>query len=137
MVPLVSARSHAQEPARFFLIYFRWNSTILRPNMLRRILEAARAAQHHRTARVEVAGYTDTSMSDDDSMNISLRMAEVVADELIKQGVKANVIAVSAMGESNLVKPTADGVIEPYNRRVEIRLHQTSNPTKSSVRRKW
>jgi OOP family OmpA-OmpF porin len=120
---LAHARSYAQEPARFFLIYFRWNSTVLQPTMQRRILEAARAAQYHRAARIEVTGYTDTSMSYEESMDISSRMAEVVADELIKQGLKANSIFVSGMGEGNLVQSTADGVIKSHNRRVEIKLH--------------
>jgi outer membrane protein OmpA-like peptidoglycan-associated protein len=62
-------------------------------------------------------------MSDDESMDISSRMADVVADELIKQGLKADSIVVSGMGEGNLVKSTADGVIESHNRRVEIKLH--------------
>ena len=85
---LASARSYAQGPGRLFLIYFRWNSAVLQPSMQRRILEAARVAQYHRAARVEVTGYTDTSMSDSESMDISLRTARVVADELVKQGVK-------------------------------------------------
>jgi OmpA-OmpF porin, OOP family len=104
--------------------------------MQRRVLEAARAAQYRRAARIEVTGYTDTSLSDEKSMDISLRMAEAVADELVKQGVKANSLVVSAMGEGNLLKSTADGVIEPHNRRVEIRLHQ-AKPTKPSAGRQW
>ena len=120
---LASARSYAQGPGRLFLIYFRWNSAVLQPSMQRRILEAARVAQYHRAARVEVTGYTDTSMSDSESMDISLCTARVVADELVKQGVKANSIVISGMGDDNPVKPTADGVIEPHNRRVEIRIH--------------
>jgi len=47
---LAHARSYAQEPGRSFLIYFRWNSTVLQPNMQRRILEAARAAPYERRA---------------------------------------------------------------------------------------
>jgi outer membrane protein OmpA-like peptidoglycan-associated protein len=71
-------------------------------------------------------------MSDDESMDISMRMAEVVADGLIKQGLKANSIVVSGMGEGNLVKSTADGVIESHNRRVEIKVHQAAQPTEPS-----
>jgi hypothetical protein len=72
-------------------------------------------------------------MSDDESMDISMRMAEVVADGLIKQGLKANSIVVSEMGEGNLVKSTADGVIESHNRRVEIKVHQAPQPTEPMV----
>ena len=120
---LSSARSNAQEPNRFFLIYFRWNSASLAPSMQRRVIEAARAARYHGSAHIEVIGHTDTSMSDTESMDISVRMAKVVADELVKQGVAANSIVVRGMGEDNLAKMTEDGVIEPHNRRVEIKLH--------------
>ena len=90
--------------------------------MQQRILEAARTAQHYRAVRIEVAGYTDTSMSDAESMDISMRTAKVVANELVKHGAKANAIVVSGMGEDGLVKRTADGVIEPHDRGVEIRI---------------
>ena len=66
-------------------------------------------------------------------MDISMRMAEVVADGLIKQGLKANSIVVSGMGEGNLVKSTADGVIESHNGRVEIKVHQAAQPTEPMV----
>ena len=49
-----------------------------------------------------------------------MRMAATVADELMKQGVAPETIVFRGLGEVNLVKETADGVIEPYNRRVEI-----------------
>ena len=93
-----SARSDAQEPGRFFIIYFRWNSAVLAQSMQRRVLEAARAARHHGSARIEVIGHADTSMSDTESIDISERMAKVVAEELVKRGVAAGAIVVRGMG---------------------------------------
>jgi OmpA-OmpF porin, OOP family len=43
-----------------------------------------------------------------------------VAAELVRQGVSRNEIAITAFGESRPLVPTADGVREPQNRRVEI-----------------
>jgi len=39
---------------------------------------------------------------------------------LVKQGVAKDEIVVTAFGESKPLVPTADGVREPQNRRVEI-----------------
>ena len=43
-----------------------------------------------------------------------------VADALVAQGVNGGVIALDGKGETNLAKPTADGVREPLNRRATI-----------------
>jgi outer membrane protein OmpA-like peptidoglycan-associated protein len=43
-----------------------------------------------------------------------------VAAELVRRGVQRNIITVQAFGESRPLVPTADGVREPQNRRVEI-----------------
>lgn len=117
---LVSRRSEAQEHARSFLIYFRWDSAVLKPVMQKRVLEAARSARHHRSGRIEVTGYADTSMTDAASNEISIRMAHAVSDELTKHGITRDIIVVRGMGEENLSEMTADGVVNSKNRRVEI-----------------
>ena len=48
------------------------------------------------------------------------RRADVVASELVNQGVAKEEIVVTAFGETKPLVPTADGVREPQNRRVEI-----------------
>ena len=48
------------------------------------------------------------------------RRADAVKAEMVRMGVPANDIATVARGESSLLVPTADGVREPRNRRVEI-----------------
>lgn len=110
--------SEAQE--RLFIIYFRWNSAALRNTMEQRVRAAAQSAKSSHSQRVEVTGYTDTSLSDAESLDISNRMAQAVADELVRHGVAGDTLIVRGLGEVDLVKATADGVIEPYNRRVEI-----------------
>jgi outer membrane protein OmpA-like peptidoglycan-associated protein len=46
-----------------------------------------------------------------------------VAAELVRDGVPRDEIAVMGYGEANPLVPTAKGVREPQNRRVEIILH--------------
>jgi OOP family OmpA-OmpF porin len=114
----LSRQSRAQE--RYYVIYFRWNSTTLHPTMQRRVVEAAISAKHLGSTQIEVVGHTDTSKSDAESLTISFLTAKAVADELIRNGVAQEAISLRATGEDSLFKPTADGVIEPYNRRVEV-----------------
>ena len=49
-----------------------------------------------------------------------MRRAQAVAAELTKLGVPRAEMAIQAFGESHPLVPTADGVREPQNRRVEI-----------------
>jgi hypothetical protein len=72
------------------------------------------------TARITVTGHTDTSGSAAYNLELSQRRAEAVASELVRQGVPATEIATVGRGEEDLLVPTADGVREPRNRRVEI-----------------
>jgi hypothetical protein len=72
------------------------------------------------TARITVTGHTDTSGSAAYNLELSRRRAEAVAGELVRQGVPATEIATVGRGEEDLLVPTADGVREPRNRRVEI-----------------
>jgi OmpA-OmpF porin, OOP family len=53
-------------------------------------------------------------------MGLSRRRADAVAAELVRRGVPKSEIFVTAFGETHPLVPTADGVREPQNRRVEI-----------------
>jgi hypothetical protein len=83
----------------------------------------AQAAEEYRTtgsSQVTVTGYTDTSGSADYNLQLSQHRAQTVADALEGEGVPATDIVAVGRGEENLLVPTADGVVEPRNRRVEI-----------------
>lgn len=51
---------------------------------------------------------------------LSVRRAEAVAAELVRDGVPSAVISIRGFGETRLLTPTGPGVREPQNRRVEI-----------------
>ncbi|HEV3009509.1 MAG TPA: OmpA family protein, partial [Burkholderiales bacterium] len=63
---------------------------------------------------------TDRVGKDADNDRLSLQRAERVRQSLVAQGIAAERIRASGRGERELVTPTADGVDEPRNRRVEI-----------------
>jgi len=67
-----------------------------------------------------VAGHTDTVGTDQYNDALSLRRAERVRDMLIARGIPPSSIRAIGRGKRELRVPTADGVAEPRNRRVEI-----------------
>ncbi len=70
--------------------------------------------------KLTVTGHTDTHGSDAYNMRLSKRRAVTVQQELMHDGVPAGEIAIFAKGKHDLLVPTADGVKEPQNRRVQI-----------------
>ena len=120
--PPVAAPAPAPAPAlvRTYRVFFNWDRADLTERAREIIAEAANNARRVQTTRVEVAGHADRSGSAAYNQRLSQRRADAVAAELIRQGIAPDEIAVSAYGESRPLVPTADGVREPQNRRVEI-----------------
>jgi outer membrane protein OmpA-like peptidoglycan-associated protein len=58
------------------------------------------------------------------NQKLSVRRADAVKAELVRLGVPAASITAIGRGESNPLVPTADGVREPQNRRVEIQIQR-------------
>ncbi len=73
--------------------------------------------QHH---EVSISGHADRQASEAYNERLSQRRANNVRDALLERGVGADKINVDWFGETRPVVPTADGVPEPLNRRVEI-----------------
>jgi outer membrane protein OmpA-like peptidoglycan-associated protein len=69
---------------------------------------------------VVLHGHADASGGDDYNMRLSEARAMAVKDHLVAEGIKAGRISHFAFGETDLRVPTADGIREPANRRVEI-----------------
>jgi outer membrane protein OmpA-like peptidoglycan-associated protein len=69
---------------------------------------------------VLVIGHTDTVGSDQANDVLGQQRADIVRAALIRLGVPADDIRALSRGKRNLAVPTASGVAEPLNRRVEI-----------------
>lgn len=82
---------------------------------------------------VVIAAYTDRSRTEQYNIGLSGRQAEATKSYLVSRGVPASVIYTTALGESRPAVPTADGVREPQNRRVEIELQGRASPQGSSA----
>jgi OOP family OmpA-OmpF porin len=103
-----------------YLVFFDWNKSNLTPEALGIVRTAASNAKKASGARIEVTGHADRSGSADYNMGLSMRRAQAVKAELVKQGVPASSISVYAKGETDPLVPTPDGVREPQNRRAQI-----------------
>jgi len=110
----------APEPARTFLVFFDWDRDNLTDRARQIIADAAANSRRVQSTRIEVSGHADRSGSPQYNQGLSLRRANNVAAELVRLGVPRNEIVIQAFGESRPLVPTADGVREPQNRRVEI-----------------
>ncbi|MBC4017097.1 OmpA family protein [Siccirubricoccus deserti] len=112
----------APEPsiARTYLVFFDWDRADLTDRARQIVAEAAAAAPRVQSTRIEVAGHADRSGTPQYNQHLSQRRADAVAAELVRHGVARTAITVTAFGESRPLVPTADGVREPQNRRVEI-----------------
>jgi outer membrane protein OmpA-like peptidoglycan-associated protein len=70
--------------------------------------------------RFVIDGYADTTGPADLNAELSRRRAENVGLELVRLGVRWADLDLRSSGEISLVRPTADEVAEPLNRRVNI-----------------
>jgi OmpA-OmpF porin, OOP family len=110
----------APAPARSYLVFFDWDKATLTDRARQIIAEAAENSRHVQYTQIEVNGYTDTSGTPKYNMGLSIRRAQNVAAELVRDGVPRNAISIHGFGETHLLVPTGPGVREPQNRRVEI-----------------
>ena len=69
---------------------------------------------------LRLAGHSDRSGGDLGNRRSALRRATAVADYLAERGVPRSAMTIASLGEKQPLIPTADGVREPQNRRVEI-----------------
>lgn len=103
-----------------FLVFFGFNKSSLTPQAMATVRKAAVAATQLGTANIRVMGHTDRSGSVSYNKALSLRRAGAVKKALVTEGVMGSAISIAGRGESEPIRPTADGVREPQNRRVQI-----------------
>ncbi len=108
------------EPPRNYVVFFGWDSAELTPEARSVVQAAAQSARESRATRIELTGHADRSGPDAYNLALSQRRAEAVKAELVRLGVAAGQIGATARGETQPLIPTADGVREPQNRRVQI-----------------
>jgi OOP family OmpA-OmpF porin len=105
---------------RGFLVFFDWDKATITAEGMRVVQQAADAYRSGGRVQIQVTGYTDASGSVGYNQRLSERRANAVADAMSRLGVPRGDMAVSGRGKNDQRVPTANGVREPQNRRVEI-----------------
>ena len=103
-----------------FIVFFAWDDATITP-VGRTVLD--RSPRHTGTGnspRIVLAGHADRSGTEAYNLQLSERRARNAAARATRMGVPAEAMDVTWYGELQPRVPTADGVREPQNRRVEF-----------------
>jgi OmpA-OmpF porin, OOP family len=121
-VRAIFADALAVEPPRpvTFILYFIESTDQFTPESQALVDQALLAIASRPAPELTVAGHTDTLGSAQYNDALSLRRAERVRVLLIARGIAPDSIRAVGRGMRELRVPTAAGVAEPRNRRVEI-----------------
>ncbi|MCG6534936.1 MAG: OmpA family protein, partial [Syntrophales bacterium LBB04] len=105
-----------------YLVYFETGGiemTADSQQVIRNVVEAIKARN---PLEISVSGHTDAVGSREFNRVLSLKRANAIASILVSQGVNEKLIEITYHGKENPLIRTPDGVAEPKNRRVEIRI---------------
>jgi len=103
-----------------YLVFFNWNSSALESGAESVIQAVADETLKNTPNALNIIGHTDTSGDSSYNKRLAFKRANTVRDSLVKKGIDASLMNVDAMGEKDLLVPTADNVREPANRRVNV-----------------
>lgn len=103
-----------------YQVFFDFDKSELTPEARSILRQAAEHAKSGSSVRITLTGHTDTVGSAAYNMGLSDRRAQSAASEMIADGIPSPEIVTHGVGKSGLLVPTADGIREPRNRRVEI-----------------
>ncbi len=108
------------ESPKSFLLYFPTGSTAPDPASLPALDEAAADITRRATSNVSVIGHSDSAGDPAANQKLSMARADAVRRMLEARGVPVDAMALSGHGANDPLVPTAPGVAEARNRRVEI-----------------
>jgi len=103
-----------------YIVFFEWDKSDITPEAATILNNAVSAYANCGAAAVMLAGHADRSGSSQYNVGLSQRRAAAVRSYMSARGVPDTRISTEAFGESQPRVPTADGVRELQNRRVEI-----------------
>ncbi len=103
-----------------YIVYFDHDKSNLRPDAATVLDAAAANYANCGSARVMLAGHADRSGNATYNVGLSNRRNDTVRGYLTTKGVPSGAISAQGFGEAQNRVPTADGVREPQNRRVEV-----------------
>jgi outer membrane protein OmpA-like peptidoglycan-associated protein len=102
------------------IVFFEFDSAEITSEARQTVEYVAKNAEACNWQAFDLVGHTDRAGSDPYNMGLSTRRADSVAALMASMGIASSQITTEARGESEPRVPTADGVRNPQNRRVEI-----------------
>ncbi len=120
--PAAAPPPPAPAPAvpKTYLVFFDFDKSDITPEASRIIKQAADDAKRGNVRLIVATGHADRSGPTAYNQRLSERRATAVKTALVREGVAEGTIQTAGRGENENLVPTADGVREPRNRRVEI-----------------
>jgi outer membrane protein OmpA-like peptidoglycan-associated protein len=109
-------------PVKTFIVFFDFDKSNLTNEAESVVTEAVRTAKSTGMVRVMITGHTDTVGSDAYNQSLSVRRAEAVKDDMVRQGMNGSDIAIEGKSFHDPLVATGPGVREPQNRRAVIDL---------------
>lgn len=103
-------------------VTFATGSYAISPTFQATLDKVAASLVQYPNSLIDVYGHTDTVGSTASNQRLSEERARAVANYLISKGVPSSRIRWYGYGETQLKVQTGDGVNEPMNRRVEIKI---------------
>jgi len=103
-----------------YIVFFDFDKSNITAEAARILDSAASAYANCGTANVMLAGHTDRAGSPKYNLGLAQRRADAVRAYLTGRGIPDGRLTTQAFGESAPRVPTADGVREAQNRRVEV-----------------
>ena len=103
-----------------YIVFFDWDKSAITPEAATILDNAVTAYGNCANVPIMLAGYTDRSGTPKYNLGLSQRRNASVRAYLTAHGIPDGSITNQAFGEANPRVPTADGVRELQNRRVEI-----------------
>ncbi|HXC57106.1 MAG TPA: OmpA family protein, partial [Rhizomicrobium sp.] len=109
-------------PVKTFIVFFDFDKSNLTDKAQEVVQEAVRTAKANGFVKVLVTGHTDTVGSDSYNQALSIRRAQSVKDEMVREGMDGGTIDIVGKSFHDPLVPTGPGVREPQNRRAVIDL---------------
>ena len=103
-------------------VTFATGSSTISPSFQATLDQVAASLVKYPNSVVDVYGHTDTVGTASSNQALSERRAQAVTNYLISRGVSSARVRWQGFGETQLRVQTGDGVNEPLNRRVEIKV---------------
>lgn len=114
------AALRAGEVMSFDNIYFASGSSNLKPESYPILDSVAILLRDNASARIQIAGHTDSDGSESSNKTLSERRAQSVYQYLVSKGIAGNRLTTIGYGEANPVVPNNSAANKARNRRIEF-----------------